>query len=112
DGYFRLVDRVARLGCDIPIIPGIMPVTNMRQIARFPQLSGKPLPPRVLHRLEAAAAEPADLRRAGVEIATELSSRLLEGGAPGLHFYTLNRSTATLEVFADLGLVTRRAGAQ
>ena len=66
----------------------------------------------MLHRLEAAAAEPADLRRAGVEIATELSSRLLEGGAPGLHFYTLNRSTATLEVFADLGLVTRRAGAQ
>ncbi|HVN12634.1 MAG TPA: methylenetetrahydrofolate reductase [NAD(P)H] [Kineosporiaceae bacterium] len=107
EGYFRLVDRVAARGCEIPIIPGIMPVTNLRQIERFPQLSGKPLPRRVLERLQSAAAEPAALRRAGVEIATELSSRLLDGGAPGLHFYTLNRSTATLEVFADLGLVTR-----
>jgi methylenetetrahydrofolate reductase (NADPH) len=108
DGYFRLVDRLAALGCDMPIIPGIMPVTNLKQIERFPQLSGKPLPPAVLERLESAAADPAALRRAGVEIATELSSRLLDGGAPGLHFYTLNRSTATLEVFADLGLVARR----
>jgi methylenetetrahydrofolate reductase (NADPH) len=108
DGYFRLVDRLAAVGCDMPIIPGIMPVTNLKQIARFPQLSGKPLPPAVLERLESAAADPAALRRAGVEIATELSSQLLDGGAPGLHFYTLNRSTATLEVFADLGLAARR----
>jgi methylenetetrahydrofolate reductase (NADH) len=70
-------------------------------------LSGKPLPRRVLARLQSAADDPAALRRAGVEIATELSSRLLDGGAPGLHFYTLNRSTATLEVFADLGMGTR-----
>jgi methylenetetrahydrofolate reductase (NADPH) len=104
DGYFRLVDRLAALGCDLPILPGIMPVTNLRQIERFPQLSGRPLPAAVLRRLEAAAGDPAALRRAGVEIATELSATLLDGGAPGLHFYTLNRSTATLEVFADLGL--------
>src|SRR3954471_2544956 len=104
DGYFRLVDRLAALGCDLPILPGIMPVTKLREIERFPQLSGKPLPPKVLARLEAAAADPAALRRAGVEIATELSTALLDGGAPGLHFYTLNRSTATLEVFADLGV--------
>lgn len=108
EGYFRLVDRLAALGCDLPVIPGIMPVTNMRQIARFPQLSGKPLPSKVLARLEAAAGDPPALRRAGVEIATELSAALLEGGAPGLHFYTLNRSTATLEVFADLGVTVRR----
>jgi methylenetetrahydrofolate reductase (NADPH) len=108
DGYFRLVDRLSAHGCDLPIIPGIMPVTNLRQIERFPQLSGKPLPPRVLARLEAAAGDPASLRRAGVEIATELSAALLDGGAPGLHFYTLNRSTATLEVFADLGVPLRR----
>jgi methylenetetrahydrofolate reductase (NADPH) len=106
DGYFRLVDRLQRLGCDLPVVPGIMPVTNLRQIERFPQLSGKPLPPAVLRRLESAAPDPAALRRAGVEIATELSAALLEGGAPGLHFYTLNRSTATLEVFADLGLAS------
>jgi methylenetetrahydrofolate reductase (NADPH) len=104
DGYFRLVDRLAALGCDLPILPGIMPVTNLRQIERFPQLSGRALPSAVLRRLEAAAGDRAALRRAGVEIATELSATLLDGGAPGLHFYTLNRSTATLEVFADLGL--------
>jgi methylenetetrahydrofolate reductase (NADPH) len=109
DGYFRLVDRLSALGCDLPIIPGIMPVTNLRQIERFPQLSGKPMPPAVLARLEGAADNPAALRRAGVEIATELSAALLDGGAPGLHFYTLNRSTATLEVFADLGVDARRA---
>ena len=108
DGYFRLVDRLSALGCDLPIVPGIMPVTNLRQIERFPQLSGKPLPAPVLARLEAAAADPSALRRAGVEIATELSAALLDGGAPGLHFYTLNRSTATLEVFADLGVAVRR----
>ena len=108
DGYFRLVDRLSALGCDLPIIPGIMPVTNLRQTERFPQLSGKPLPPPVLARLEAAADDPSALRRAGVEIATELSAALLDGGAPGLHFYTLNRSTATLEVFADLGVAVRR----
>ena len=107
DGYFRLVDRLAAHGCDLPVIPGIMPVTNLKQIERFPQLSGKPLPRAVLDRLQSAAADPAALRRAGVEIATELSARVLDGGAPGLHFYTLNRSTATLEVFADLGLAAR-----
>ncbi|HYJ75107.1 MAG TPA: methylenetetrahydrofolate reductase [NAD(P)H], partial [Kineosporiaceae bacterium] len=94
DGYFRLIDRLAALGCDLPVVPGIMPVTNLKQIERFPQLSGKPLPAGVLARLESAAESPASLRRAGVEIATELSARLLDGGAPGLHFYTLNRSTA------------------
>jgi methylenetetrahydrofolate reductase (NADPH) len=104
DGYFRLVDRLAALGCDLPILPGIMPVTNLRQIERFPQLSGKPLPAAVLRRLEAAAADPAALRRAGVEIATELCATLMDGGAPGLHFYTLNRSKATLEVFAALNM--------
>ena len=111
DGYFRLVDRLSALGCDLPVIPGIMPVTNLRQVERFPQLSGRPLPASVLARLEAAASrreDPAALRRAGVEIATELSASLLDGGAPGLHFYTLNRSTATLEVFADLGAAVRR----
>jgi methylenetetrahydrofolate reductase (NADPH) len=109
DGYFRLVERLAAHGCDLPVIPGIMPVTNLKQIERFPQLSGKPLPPRVLERLRSAATDAGALRRAGVEIATELSARLLDGGAPGLHFYTLNRSTATLEVFADLGMAARRA---
>jgi methylenetetrahydrofolate reductase (NADPH) len=105
--YFRLVERVSQLGCDLPIIPGIMPVTNIKQIRRFAELSGAPLPPAVVARLDAVRDDPGAVRRVGVEIATELSRTLLDGGAPGLHFYTLNSSTATLEVFKDLGAAVR-----
>jgi methylenetetrahydrofolate reductase (NADPH) len=105
--YFRLVERLAALGCSLPVIPGIMPVTNIKQIQRFAQLSGTPLPPSVVDRLDAVRDDPDAVRRVGVEIATELSRTLLDGGAPGLHFYTLNRSTATLEVFDDLGAAVR-----
>jgi methylenetetrahydrofolate reductase (NADPH) len=108
DGYFRLVDRLSALGCDLPVIPGIMPVTSARQLERFPQMSGKPFPAGVLRRLEAVAGDPAALRSVGIEMATEMCGELLDGGAPGLHFYTLNRSTATLEVFAGLGASTPR----
>ncbi len=104
DAYFQLVDRVRALGCDLPIIPGIMPITNIRQIERFALLSGARLPEWLLGRLGSVADDPVGVRRLGVEVASELSRRLLAGGAPGLHFYTLNRSTATLEVFADLGV--------
>jgi methylenetetrahydrofolate reductase (NADPH) len=105
--YFRLVERARAHGCPIPIIPGIMPVTNVRQIKRFAELSGAPMPAEVTGRLQAVADDPAAVREVGVELATELSSELLDGGAPGLHFYTLNRSTATLEVFDRLGLTLR-----
>jgi methylenetetrahydrofolate reductase (NADPH) len=108
DAYFRLVEKVRSLGCDLPIIPGIMPVTNIKQLERFPQLSGAPLPEHVTRRLEAVRDDPAGVRRVGVEIATELSQALLDGGAPGLHFYTMNRSTSTLEVFSDLGVTVPR----
>ncbi|MFZ0160002.1 MAG: methylenetetrahydrofolate reductase [NAD(P)H] [Kineosporiaceae bacterium] len=105
--YFRLRDRLDRLGCTLPVIPGIMPVTSLGQVRRFAELSGTPMPEAVLTRLDAARDDPAAVRRVGVEVATELSAALLDGGAPGLHFYTLNRSTATLEVFSALGaLVT------
>ena len=108
DAYFRLVEKVAALGCDLPIIPGVMPVTSIRQLDRFFELSGKPVPAGVIARLEAVADDPVAVRRVGVEVATELCATLLGGGAPGLHLYTLNRSTATLEVFADLGLAAAR----
>jgi len=107
--YFRLVDRLSAMGCTIPVIPGIMPVTNIGQIKRFAQLSGTPLPDDVLARLDAVRDDPPSVRRVGVEIATALCRTLLDGGAPGLHFYTLNRSTATLEVFADLGVSAQRS---
>jgi methylenetetrahydrofolate reductase (NADPH) len=104
DDYFRLVDRAVAHGCTIPIIPGIMPVTNLRQIERFSQLSGAVFPPALAQRLHEVGDDPAAVRRIGVEVAGELCSRLLAGGAPGLHFYTLNRSTATLEIYRALGI--------
>ncbi|KQC39191.1 MULTISPECIES: methylenetetrahydrofolate reductase [NAD(P)H] [Frankia] len=99
DDYFRLVERVRALGCDKPIIPGIMPVTNVAQIVRMAQLSGAAFPPVLAARLQAVADDPAAVRAVGLEVATELSRRLLDGGAPGLHFITLNRSSVTREIF-------------
>ena len=102
DRYFELVDRVRARGSQLPIIPGIMPVTRLSQIQRFAELSGADLPTWVVDRLNAAGDDPAAVRRVGVELAVELSRRLLEGGAPGLHFITMNRSTATLEILREV----------
>ncbi|WP_168581326.1 methylenetetrahydrofolate reductase [NAD(P)H] [Gephyromycinifex aptenodytis] len=102
DTYLALRDRVAARGRALPVIPGLMPVTSFKQVSRMAELSGTPLPEAVVRRLEPLATEPAALRAEGVAIATELGRRLLDEGAPGLHFYTMNRSTATLEVFANL----------
>ena len=99
--YADLVARVRVLGCDIPILPGIMPITNLRQVARMAELSGAVLPDEVAARFD-GLEEPADVRRVGVQVATELCEELLELGAPGLHFFTLNRSRATLEIFEAL----------
>jgi len=102
--YFRLVDRLSALGCALPVIPGIMPVTNVAQVERFAQLSGAPVPPALAERLHAVRDDPAAVRAVGVAAASELAGELLDGGAPGLHFYTLNRSMATREVYAALDL--------
>jgi methylenetetrahydrofolate reductase (NADPH) len=104
DSWVRLRDRVVARGGDLPIIPGLMPVTSFAQVRRMAELSGTPLPAAVVSRLEAVADDPVAVRAVGVQIATELSQRLLAEGAPGLHFYTMNRSTATLEVYANLGV--------
>ncbi|WP_020573411.1 methylenetetrahydrofolate reductase [NAD(P)H] [Actinopolymorpha alba] len=102
DDYFALVERASRYGCEIPIIPGIMPVTNVKQIQRFATLSGAEFPASLAERLLAVEDDPAAVRAIGVEVATELCAKLLDGGAPGLHFYTLNRSTATREIYANV----------
>lgn len=104
EDYLRMVEDLRALGCDTPVVPGIMPVTNVGQIQRFAALSGAAFPADLAERLEAVADDPAAVRAIGVEAATELCRRLLDQGAPGLHFYTLNRSTATREVAANLGL--------
>jgi len=102
--YVGLVDRVRALGCDLPIIPGIMPITSVAQVRRFAELSGVAVSQRVVERLEAHGDDKAAVRAEGITLATELSRDLLDAGVPGLHFYTLNRSTATLEIYQGLGL--------
>jgi len=102
DDYFRLVDRASALGVDIPIIPGIMPITNLAQIKRMTELSGAALPAEILERVARHGDDAAAVRSEGILIATELCDTLLAGGAPGLHFYTLNRSKATREIYANL----------
>jgi methylenetetrahydrofolate reductase (NADPH) len=109
DDYLALVDDLAARGVDKPVIPGVMPVTNVAQIERFAALSGAEVPAGLRARLRAAAGDPAEVRRIGVAAATELCADLLAAGAPGLHFYTLNRSSATREIWAGLGLPTAAA---
>ncbi|MEV5881235.1 methylenetetrahydrofolate reductase [NAD(P)H] [Streptomyces sp. NPDC052020] len=98
EDYLRLRDRVTAAGCDIPIVPEIVPATDVRQIRRFAELSGAAFPEDLAHRLEAARSDPATSHRIGVEHAAAMAERLLAEGAPGLHYITLNRPAATLEV--------------
>ena len=100
--YFALVERARGIGADLPIIPGIMPILNLNSMNRMAELSGRQIPAEVRARIEPLAETPAALRAEGIRISTELCEELLEGGAPGLHFYTLNFSKATREIFAAL----------
>ena len=100
--YFELVGRARSAGCTLPIVPGIMPVTSVKQLGRFAEMSGADIPARVAERLLAAPDDPEQVRITGSQIAAELCERLLAGRAPGLHFFTQNRSVATREILAML----------
>ncbi|MEV0529986.1 methylenetetrahydrofolate reductase [NAD(P)H] [Streptomyces sp. NPDC050439] len=102
EDYLRLRDRVAAAGCDTPIIPEIMPATDVRQIGRFAELSGASFPADLARRLQAARENPADGHRIGVEHATAMAERLLAEEAPGLHYITLNKSTAALDIHRNV----------
>ena len=106
DEWQRLVDDLQALGVDRPVIPGIMPILSLRSIVRMAELSGCSVPAPIIERLEPLEDDPKALRAAGIELACELCQDLLDAGAPGLHFYTLNRSTATREIYSSLRLTT------
>ncbi len=98
DGYFRFVDAVRREGIDVPIVPGVMPIGNFSQLRRFSELCGAEIPRWLAKRLLAYGDDMAAIRAFTADVVAELCRRLIAGGAPGLHFYTLNRARATAAV--------------
>jgi len=104
--FLHLRDRVAAAGCEVPIIPGIMPITSMRTLDRMVLLSGAKVPSGLVEQLNAAAHDKAAVREIGVDYAAQLCETLLTEQVPGLHFYTLNGSRATLDIYQRLGLAT------
>jgi methylenetetrahydrofolate reductase (NADPH) len=105
DAYFRLVDEAQALGLTLPIVPGILPIVNSAQLMRFSDACGAEIPRWLRLRLHAFDDDSAAVRAFGLDVVTDLCERLLAGGAPGLHFYTMNQSGPTLEICGRLGLL-------
>ena len=106
--YFRFMENVQAAGVSIPVIAGIMPITNYTQLARFSEMCGAEIPRWIRLRLESYGNDLASIRAFGLDVVTELCEQLLEGGAPGLHFYSLNRAAATKEIWKRLRLHERQ----
>jgi methylenetetrahydrofolate reductase (NADPH) len=105
EAYFRFLDDCEKAGIDIPIVPGIMPITNHTQIARFSEMCGADIPRWIRKRLEQLGDDREGIRAFGLEVISDLCRRLLEEGAPGLHFYTLNQSEGVLGIYRNLGMI-------
>jgi len=104
DAYFSFVDSCEKKAIDIPVVPGIMPITNFHQLARFSDACGAEIPRWIRKRLQAFGEDMASIRSFGEEVVTGLCARLLEQGAPGLHFYTMNRAEPSIKIWKNLGL--------
>ncbi len=104
DAYFRFRDACTAAGIEAPIVPGIMPLTNYEGIVRFSEICGAEIPRWIEKHLQTYRAKPSELKKFGTEVVTHLCQRLLDGGAPGLHFYTLNRAAPSLRIWNNLGL--------
>jgi len=104
DSYFRFIDECEAVGIDLPIVPGIMPISNFSQLARFSDACGTEIPRWMRLRLQSFGDDVASIRAFGLDVVTELCDRLLTAGAPGLHFYTLNQAGLTSTVWQRLGL--------
>ncbi len=106
DCYFHFVDRVRAAGCDIPIIPGIMPITNFANLVRFSDSCGAEVPRWIRKQIASYGDDSASIQRFGETIVTDLCQRLLDGGAPGLHFYSMNQAEPTIALWRNLNLPT------
>ena len=104
DRWILLVKRLKERGSQMPIIPGILPISSVKQLVRMADLGGTPIPEDIHAQFIAIESDPVAVKALGVEIATQLCKKLLDAGAPGLHFYTMNTSTATREIWENLGL--------
>ncbi len=105
DAYFRFVDELQRADIDIPVVPGIMPISNFAQLQRFSRICGAEIPRWICTRMQACSDDATRIHELGADIVAAMCQRLIDGGAPALHLYTLNRSVATLAVLERLGLV-------
>jgi methylenetetrahydrofolate reductase (NADPH) len=104
DGYFRFIDDCERMGVTIPVVPGIMPIANFTQLARFSDACGAEIPRWLRLKMQGYGDDAESIRSLGLDVVTELCSRLLSQGAPGLHFYTMNQAGLTTEIWKRLGL--------
>ncbi|OIR08955.1 5,10-methylenetetrahydrofolate reductase [mine drainage metagenome] len=103
DGYFRFVDECRKLGVMVPIVPGIMPITRFSQLARFSDACGAEIPRWMRKTMEGYGDDVESVQNFGLDVVTQLCEKLIAGGAPGLHFYTLNQASASLEILKRLG---------
>jgi len=106
DAYFRFVEDAQRLGVEVPIVPGIMPITSSAQLLRFSDACGAEIPRWIRLRLQGYGDDVASIKAFGLEVVTDLCDQLRSAGAPGLHFYSMNQSASTLAICRNLGLIS------